>query len=115
MTGRKVILAAGGTGGHIFLLSRSATLWCAEASPSRSLQMTGGRFDGEIPISPSAAIRAASPSTGGVAGKVKRFLSLVSAHAVGATSKSLNATIAVGFEAIPRSRRCGPPPSWAFR
>ena len=103
MTGRKVILAAGGTGGHIFpALSLGDALVRRGVSVALITDDRGGRFDGENPDIAVRRIRAASPSKGGVAGKVKAICELGVGTVQSALHlKSLNATIAVGFGGYP--------------
>ena len=103
MTGRKVILAAGGTGGHIFpALALGDALLRRGVAVGLITDDRGRRFKDKNPDIVIRCIRAASPSKGGVAGKLKAILQLGVGTVQSALHlKSLNATIAVGFGGYP--------------
>ncbi|UUX49091.1 undecaprenyldiphospho-muramoylpentapeptide beta-N-acetylglucosaminyltransferase [Nisaea acidiphila] len=103
MAGKTVILAAGGTGGHIF-----PALSLGQALVARGIRVAlvtddrGGRYEGENPDIAVRRIRAASPSRGGAVGKVKAIAELgIGALQAAVHMKSLGAGIAVGFGGYP--------------
>lgn len=103
MTGSTVILAAGGTGGHIF-----PALSLGQALVARGIRVAlvtddrGGRYEGENPDIAVRRIRAASPSKGGLVGKAKAVFELgIGALQAALHMKRLGAAVAVGFGGYP--------------
>ncbi|WP_420405974.1 undecaprenyldiphospho-muramoylpentapeptide beta-N-acetylglucosaminyltransferase [Nisaea sp.] len=103
MSGGTVILAAGGTGGHIF-----PALSLGQALTQRGIRVAlvtddrGGRYEGENREIAVRRIRAASPSKGGVTGKAKAIVELgIGALQAALHMRKLGAAIAVGFGGYP--------------
>ncbi|WP_193182846.1 undecaprenyldiphospho-muramoylpentapeptide beta-N-acetylglucosaminyltransferase [Nisaea sediminum] len=103
MSGGTVILAAGGTGGHIFpALSLGQALIARGIRVALVTDDRGGRYEGENPEVAVRRIRAASPSKGGIAGKAKAIVELgIGALQAAIHMKGLGAAIAVGFGGYP--------------